>query len=217
MSLHPNYAPLVEGMISADIIKFGGPFELKSGNLSSFYINMRDMLSETELFHEASYALGDVAERGFFDDATLASLPHDRFLMGIPEAASEYAGAVSYHFALPLLKRRVKQKTYGEPHPVEGRFHKGDDVVLLDDVVSSEARSKIDEVNYLARLGLKTAGVVVLVDRQQGGRTVLNEKGIAFIPVLTIKGIAEYALSRKKISQSVHDDVIAELDPSEIY
>ena len=215
MSLHPNYASLVDGMISDEIIKFGGPFELKNGNQSSFYINMRDMISEPDMFHEATYALGDIAERGFFDEDTLASLQHDRFLMGIPEAASEYAGAVSYAFDLPLLKRRVKQKTYGEPHPVEGRFHEGDDVVLLDDVVSSEAKSKLDEVNYLAGLGLKTAGVVVLVDRQQGGRTALAERGIDFIPVLTIKGIAEYALKRGRISQTVHDNVIAELDPRE--
>ena len=202
-------------MLNSDIIKLGDTFELKDGRRSSFYVNMRDMISDTDLFHDASYALGETAENSFFHEETLAPLQHDRYLMAIPETASEYAGAISFHFDIPLLKRRVRQKTHGEPRPLEGKYHEGDDVVLLDDVISS-AQSKLEAVSFLASLGLNTAGVVVLVDRQQGGRSELKENGIDFEAVLTISSIAKYALDREKISNSVYESVMTELDPREL-
>jgi orotate phosphoribosyltransferase len=176
---------------------------------------MRDMISEPDLFEGAVHALGNCAFAKFFDDFKLLSLQHDRYLLGIPEAASEYAGAIGYHFSLPILKRRVKEKTYGEPRPIEGRYHTGDDVVLIDDVISS-AKSKVEEAKLLSLHGLNTAGVAVLVDRQQGGRTELADRGIDFVAALTISSIAKFAVERETISQSMYEQVISELDPNEI-
>lgn len=215
MPISSHYNSFVSNMITYEVIKFGGPFELKDGRTSSFYINMRDMLSEPELFNKAVHALGNIAVASFFQEDQLACLPHDRFLMGIPEAASEYAGAVGYHFSVPLLKRRVKQKTYGEPRAIEGRYHAGDDVVLIDDVISS-SNSKIDEIKLLELHGLKTAGVAVLVDRQQGGRSELADQGIDFVAAFTINAIAAQALNNKVIDGVTYEKILSELDPREV-
>lgn len=211
-NVHPDF---VKWMLYDEVIKFGGPFTLKDGRESSFYINMRDMISDPVLFEGTVNAIGNIAFANFFQDSTLRSLPHRRYLMGIPEAATEYAGAIGYEFSLPLLKRRVKQKTYGEPRPIEGQYHAGDDVVLIDDVISS-AKSKVDEAELLSLHGLNTAGVAVLVDRQQGGRTELAERGIDFVAAFTISSIAKFAFQHEKIGKIVYDQVISELDPNEI-
>jgi uridine monophosphate synthetase len=216
MSVYPSQERLVDGMLATEVIKFGGSFELKAGGESSFYVNARDMLSEPELFIDAAYAIGNLADSLFFNENALAAIHHDRFLMAIPEAFNEYAGAAAYQFALPLLKRRVSLKTHGEPRPIEGKYHRGDDVVLVDDVVSSKAESKVESIGFLEENGISTAGVVVLVDRQQGGRTELAKRGINFASVLRIKSIGEYALKKGRISQDTFDTILGELDPSEL-
>lgn len=214
MAIRTIYHDFVDGMLRDDIIKFGAPFTLKDGRESSFYINMRDMLSETDLFEGAVHALGNLAAETYFSDDALAGQPVDRYLMGIPEAASEYAGAIAYAQSLPLLKRRVKQKTYGVPRPIEGRFTRGDQVILLDDVISS-SKSKTDEIELLESQGLVTVGVAVLVDRQQGGRTELNNRGVDLVSAFTISDIARFALEKSIITEPTYNRLQSELDPQE--
>ncbi len=215
MHIHPIHHEFVEEMITKEIIKFGGPFTLKDGRKSSFYVNMREMISDTNLFENAIHAIGNLTTALFFEEEVLARQPVDRFLMGIPEAASEYAGAIAYSQSLPLLKRRVKQKAHGEPRPIEGRFSTGDQVVLIDDVIAS-AKSKTDEIELLSSHGLSTVGVSVLIDRQQGGGTELLSRGIELTSAFRISDIATFALDTCVISEAVYDKVLSELSSDEI-
>lgn len=210
--LNLSMQTLAHGMLREDIVKFGGPFTLKDGRKSVSYVNLRDMISLPGLFDGAvrAYAqtLGQNPKIGTKPDGTR------RYLAGIPEAASYYAGAVAYELGWPLLQHRVKGKEHGQPRSVEGRFSEGDEVVLLDDVITG-AKAKLEEVTALGEAGLKTTGVVVLVDREQGGRTELESKEIEFAAAMTLSGIARYALDENlgNVTQTLYDELLGELDP----
>lgn len=212
--LNPRFEDLARGMIEKDIVKFGD-FTLKSGKKSVAYVNLREMISVPRLFRGATDAYASTAtESGVHRTSDGSSL---RFLDAIAEAANYYGGSVGYVTGMPLVQRRVKPKEHGQPRPVEGRFKQGNEVVLLDDVVTT-SQSKQEEAEGIEGVGLVPKAVVVLVDREQGGRTELEAKGLTFVSAMTLRGIAKYALDENLagVTQSLYDTLLSELDPVEI-
>ena len=209
-----QHEPLVRGMLENNIVKFGGPFSLKDGRPSLAYVNLRDIISMPRLFTAARNAYVD-ALRG--SDLLYGPDDQPRYLAGIPEAAMYYTGAVAAELHAPLVQHRVKAKHHGQPRAVEGRFESGDEVVLLDDVITS-AGSKLTEIIDLGNFGLQVTGVAVLVYRQQGGRTELEAQGLEFAAALSLGGIAKYALDHHMagVTHMLYDDMMAELEPSEL-
>lgn len=211
--LNPNYEALARGMLNESIVKFGR-FTLKSGKVSSAYVNLRDMISEPDLFQQATKAYVDtLARTGLLNNTGDGT----RYLSAVPEAAMYYGGAVAYAAGVPLLQHRVKPKEHGQPRPVEGRFTAGDECVLLDDVITT-AGSKISEARALGEMGLSVTGVVVLVDRQQGGRTELESQGIDFAAAMSLSAIAQYARDERLagVTDTLYDELLGELDPMEV-
>jgi orotate phosphoribosyltransferase len=211
--LNPSMQELAHGMLQEDIVKFGGPFQLKDRE-SVAYVNLRDMISLPPLFNRAVEAYGDILVE---EDLLHDSDGKARLLEGIPEAAVYYAGAVAVEVSAPLIQHRVKAKQHGQPRPVEGRFEEGDEVILIDDVITS-AGSKLEEVESLGEMGLKVAGVAVLVDREQGGRTEVESRGLQFASAMTLSSIARYALDENvgNVTQDMYDELLAELNAQEV-
>ena len=211
--LSPEMHGLARGMLEEDIVKFGN-FTLKSGKKSAAYVNLRDMISFPRLFAMATDAYAET-----LTESGLLVKPNGdkRYLEGIPEAATYYGGAVAGAVGAPLLYHRVKAKVHGQPRAVEGRFGAGDEVVLLDDVITT-AGSKVEEAVALGEFGLKVTGAVVLVDREQGGRTELAAHGIDFASVMTLSGIAKYALDENLagVTPALYETLLGELDPAEL-
>ncbi|MBX4197491.1 hypothetical protein KW801_02970 [Candidatus Saccharibacteria bacterium] len=211
--LHSSMEQLASRMLKQEIVKFGGPFVLKDGRKSVAYVNLREMISLPGIFDDGVRAYADTIRHD--PDIAIKPSGERRYLAGIPEAGLYYAGAVAYEIGgqLPLLQRRVKLKSHGQPRAIEGRFAAGDEVVLLDDVITS-AKAKLAEANILEQAGLKTTGVIVLVDREQGGAEELKTHNIDLVSAMTLSGIAKYALDQKKgqITQTIYDSFMEELD-----
>lgn len=211
--LKPQYENLARGMLDENIVKFG-EFTLKSGKKSVVYVNLRDMISVPPLFDQAIDAYADT-----LTSSGLLVRPDGgiRHLEAIPEAAMYYGGAVGRAVKAPLLQHRVKAKEHGQPRAVEGRYTNGDECVLLDDVVTT-AGSKVEEAAALKEMGITVAGVVVLVDREQGGRTELESHGLEFAAAMTLSGIARYALDEQiaGVTQTLYDQLLGELNPDEV-
>ncbi|HVC36024.1 MAG TPA: phosphoribosyltransferase family protein [Candidatus Dormibacteraeota bacterium] len=211
--LGPNMENLARGMLEEDIVKFG-KFTLKSGKESVAYVNLRNMISVPRLFDQATIAYEDtLTDSGLL----VKSNGGIRHLEAVPEAATYYGGAVARAVSAPLLYHRVKAKEHGQPRAVEGRYVAGDEVVLLDDVITT-AGSKVEEAAALGNFDLKVTGAVVLVDREQGGRTELDSQGIDFAAAMTLSGIAKYALDENLagVTQTLYDSLLGELDPTEL-
>ena len=93
--------------------------------------------------------------------------------------------AASLAGRVPLIYPRREEKDHGIRRRIEGLFAPGERVVMIDDIVTDGA-SKLEAIEPLEAAGLVVKDLVVLIDREQGGRELLAAKGYALHAVMTV-------------------------------
>ena len=91
---------------------------------------------------------------------------------------------------VPLIYPRREEKGYGTRRRIEGQFKPGERVVLIDDIITDGA-SKLEAIQPLEEAGLIVKDLVILIDREQGGRELLAARGYTLHSVLTISHCLE--------------------------
>ncbi len=177
--LDSHLSSLADGLLSAGCIKFGS-FTLKSGLQSPIYIDLRQIIAYPKL-------LADVAQAYL---PLLSRLQFSR-LAGLPYAAIPIATAISLAGNYPMIYPRKEVKTYGTKAEIEGEYHAGEQVVVIDDLATTGG-SKFEAIEKLTGVGLVVKDVVVLVDRQSGAKESLEQAGYSLQAVLTIGQLLEY-------------------------
>src|SRR5512142_655749 len=152
---------LADALLEAGCIKFGS-FTLKSGLQSPIYIDLRQIITYPKL-------LADIAQ------AYLPLLSTLQFLRiaGLPYAAIPIATAISLAGNYPMIYPRKEVKTYGTKAEIEGEYHTGETVVVIDDLATTGG-SKFEAIEKLTGVGLVVKDIVVLVDRQSGEKESLE-------------------------------------------
>ncbi|WBV58731.1 orotidine-5'-phosphate decarboxylase [Chryseobacterium daecheongense] len=146
------------------IIKFGR-FTLKSGIESPFYVDLRPLASDPKILKNLANYL-------------LEMLPLDNFdlICGVPYAALPMATAMSLESYIPLIIKRKEAKDYGTKKMIEGIYQKGQNCLLVEDVITS-GKSLLETIAEVEQEDLKVADIVVVLDREQGGKQLLESKG----------------------------------------
>lgn len=172
-------AALADSLLDAGCIKFG-QFTLKSGLKSPIYIDLRQVISDPKLLAHVGTAYLPL----------LAGLHFDR-IAGLPYAAIPIATAISLQGGFPMIYPRKETKEYGTQAVIEGEYHAGETVAVIDDLATTGG-SKFEAIGKLASAGLTVKDVVVLVDRQSGAREALAAAGYTMHAVLTITQMLEH-------------------------
>jgi uridine monophosphate synthetase len=172
--LTPSQQSLADGLLSASCIKFG-EFTLKSGLTSPIYIDLRRIITHPKL-------LADIAQ---------AYLPILSRIAGLPYAAIPIATAISLAGNYPMIYPRKEAKSYGTKAEIEGEYHAGETVVVIDDLATTGG-SKFEAIEKLTGAGLVVKDVVVLIDRQSGAKESLAQAGYSMHAVLTIGQMLDY-------------------------
>ncbi len=81
-----------------------------------------------------------------------------------------------------IVRKLVKE--HGTKKRIEGNFHAGDAVVVIDDVITTGG-STIQAIEAVEAEGGKVAFVLALVDRQEGGRANIEQRGVRVVSVFT--------------------------------
>ncbi|MFP3869069.1 MAG: orotate phosphoribosyltransferase [Desulfobacteraceae bacterium] len=160
------------------------PFTLASGRKSPYYIDCKPTMH-----HPEGKAL--IAEIIF---NRIKGLNIDA-IGGLTMGADPIAIAtslLSYLRGRPIKSFSVRKtpKGRGTEKTIEGDICPGDKVIIVDDVITSGA-SVITAVRAAENFGLKIIKVIVLVDREEGGREAIEKRVPKVEAIFTLRDLKE--------------------------
>jgi uridine monophosphate synthetase len=112
-----------------------------------------------------------------------------------------------------MIYPRKEVKTYGTKAEIEGEYHAGETVVVIDDLATTGG-SKFEAIEKLTGVGLDVKDIVVLVDRQSGAKESLEQAGYALHTVLTITQLLDHWEGNGKVSKEKIEETRAFLKGS---
>ena len=151
-----------------------GQFTLASGRISSLYIDAR----LTTMSPEGLALIGPLGL-----DALRMPDWQVEAVGGLTLGADPIAYAISYASTLsggaPVRAFTVRKeaKAYGTGRLIEGPFRSGDRVAVVEDVITTGS-SALRAAEAVRAAGGVVAGVLALVDREEGGREALESAGL---------------------------------------
>jgi len=160
-----NFKDRLKDLLVKKAIRYSNTsdFKLASGKMSNFYIDCRKVTHNAE----GKYLIGNIIFNMIKD------LPVEA-IGGLTLGADPIAAAVAYTAFLnkkPVnsFVVRKEQKEHGLKKLVEGDVQAGNRVVIVDDVITTGG-STIKAITAARAEGLEVVQVIVLVDREEGGR-----------------------------------------------
>ncbi|MFW9877928.1 MAG: hypothetical protein ACFFG0_33010 [Candidatus Thorarchaeota archaeon] len=169
---------------------FEKPIKLKSGRLSYWYVNWRNIASDVFMLDKLTdYVIS------FIKNLELKPT----CFYGVPEGATKLGILTQYkwakqqknynHGSHPLSMGRGKQKKHGDPNDrIFLGIPKGD-IIILEDVTTTGG-SLIDTIEKLKNLNLNIIAIIGLTDRNE-----LRDDGKSVKEFFSQKNLQYYAMS----------------------
>ena len=191
---------IAKALVRSGALKFGS-FKLKSGVTSPYYIDMTWLLSSPWDF---GYIVDVVAE----EIEPMVSSGKVNKIASIELKGALLAPNIASKLRIPCLIIRKESKTYGVTDRIAGgEVQRGDRIAFFDDLITSGA-SKIEGIKLLEEAGAKIEAIVVVVDREQGGKQELEKQGYKVKPVTTISEIVKDLESTKALTRDQSDRIL---------
>src|SRR5881394_1463384 len=149
-----------------------GDFTLASGRRSTFYIDAR----RTTMSGEGLALIGALGLERLTARGWAPALVGGLTLGADPVAYAIAAAAHAQGRQLDAFSVRKQPKTHGTGRRIEGCFTPGAAVVVVEDVITSGDSAR-EAIAAITAEGGRVLGVLVVVDREEGGRATLEQAG----------------------------------------
>ena len=191
---------VANALYSSGCLKFGR-FKIKSGAISPYYIDLARLLSSPKQLCTIAEVAAEAVEQIMVSDKIdkLASIELKGALI-VPSIACQVN--------LPCIVVRKEEKAYGVTGRIAGAdVEKGDNILFFDDVIS-EGLSKVEGIKPLQELGGNVKHLLVVVNREQGGKEKLEKLGFRVHALAKVSELVTSLYQNKQISKEQTDEVL---------
>jgi orotate phosphoribosyltransferase len=178
-----------------------GAFKIKSGATSPYYIAGTLLASPKDLCIIAEAAAEKITP--------LCASEKINKLASIELKGALIAPSIACKLDLPCVIVRKEDKAYGVTGRIAGAdAAEGDNILFFDDVVS-EGLSKIEGVKPLQELGANVKHLLVVVNREQGGKENLEKLGFKVDALAKVSEIVKSLYKTGSITKEQMDEVLS--------
>lgn len=166
-------------LISSKALKFGD-FTLVSGKKAKYYLDGKQVTLDSRGAKLVGEGILELIREKMPRAVGGMSIGADPITAAIVTMAGVHN--------LPLLGFMVRKeaKGHGTNQFIEGPVQPGDEVVIVEDVVTTGGSSLL-AIERAEHFGLKVQQVVTIIDRLEGGRENFTQRGYAFASLFTIR------------------------------
>lgn len=178
---------VVDLKIKSEVMKFleeteciqFGEFTLASGAKSDFYIDLRLMLS----FPKICKKICDIGSKIIEDVGIIDEIDA---VVGIPLAAIPFSTLISLIIDKPQYLLRKDVKDHGTKKILEGKWQKGQKILLVDDLITS-GTSKLQPIEKLRNHGLIVDHLFVFIYRSEIAKDEMEKQlGVKITSILEL-------------------------------
>ncbi|MCL5435786.1 MAG: hypothetical protein M1275_01775 [Patescibacteria group bacterium] len=180
--------------------------------LSPVYLNLRtpDNPKPGPLTREILAQIGQLM-LDWIDEAG----PSYNLVAGVPNAGDPFTDAFMAA-AIDSGRRSIRFLRLGKQTADDGKrqilgiqsgvYTAGEWVLVIDDLIT-KADSKLEAIRVLEQTGLEIAGVIVLVDREQGGADELRKAGYPFFALFTLTELLDTLVASGRINEATCQEI----------
>lgn len=149
-----------------------GSFTLSSGRKSSYYVDAR----LTTMSARGLELIGQLGLTAIRDAGWKAGLIGGLTLGADPVAYAVALASIERPPTIDAFTVRKKPKSHGTAQRIEGCFVDNAAVIVAEDVITTGG-SALNAIGVVEAAGAAVAGVLAVVDRDEGGRDMIEDKG----------------------------------------
>jgi orotate phosphoribosyltransferase len=158
-------AELIENMVQTALLK--GEFKLRSGKTSNWYFDKYRFEGIPGIMRSVAHHMSRLIPEGT-----------DR-LAGIELGGIPMCTALSLESEIPCVFIRKEAKGYGTSALVEGLYEKTDNILMVEDVVTTGGQAII-MIRQLREAGLNIMGTIAVLNRDEGAAEAFAAENIPF-------------------------------------
>ncbi len=154
--------------------------------------------------------VGGIAE--MFREETLKTDGFN-FLIGVPNAADPIVEELARRMCCEEQVLHLTKEVIGDKRSIAGFTEEskkkifGGALALLYDDLTTKADSKLEAISQIEKEWLIVSGVIVLIDREQGGAKQLADAGYEMYSIFTLSELLEFYLDEGLISQEKYEQI----------
>jgi uridine monophosphate synthetase len=184
---HP-YRDLILQLFDIGCLMFG-EYVQASGETFSYYIDLRKIISNPQVFSMVLDAYADI----------LKNLEFDR-IAGIPYGSLPTATGLAIQLHRPMIYPRKEVKAHGTRRAIEGSYQAGEKVVVVDDILIS-GKSVIEGVEKLTSAGLIVEDIVVFIDHERNVKDKIKAHGYRAHSAIGISEITDILYEAGRVNE----------------
>ena len=167
-------------------------FTWASGIKSPIYCDTRLTISDPVIRKQLANGLSSLISEHF---------PECEVVAGTATAGIPHAAWVADIMQLPMVYVRSKAKEHGRGNQIEGKYAKGQKVVVIEDIISTGG-SSVTAVEALRSAGCEVLGVVcVYTYNLPKADQVFNEAGVKFVSLTNFDYLIDAAKEASAIQE----------------